>query len=441
MAQRGIFAFTYWTLLMAHFWMCPALSHASDTNIEAQLRALQLQNESLQSQLRQQQEVIDSLRRDVTGIREANEQRDSEMKANAEANETPKSSGFNFGKVHLSGEGGAGLFWTGSQGQFPNAEFRVDEAKLFVDAQVWDDVYAFAEINLASREQQDVNLHLGELYVDVEDISKLWNQPGQLNARIGRLDIPFGEEYLTRDVIDNPLISRSLPDIWGVDEGLEIYGTIGKFGYTAAVQNGGIPDTRDFNADKSIAGRLSYDPTPRLHFSVSGMRTGDLNSNNDKLSAQWFAGGFFRSLESSTVFHADLVEADAQWKLPHGHLKAFGGYIHYNDDGSANFQRDVYYYSLEGIHDLTPNHKLYAGARFSQIFAHNGFPIVGNGDMGTYLFGPLADQMWRLSLGVGYRWSDHFVVKSEYSLERGKQVGGVDRDHEDLFATEAVFGF
>ena len=106
----------------------------------------------------------------------------------------------------------------------------MDEAKLFVDAQVWGDVYAFAEINLASREEPDVDLHLGELYLDAEDISKLWGKPGQFNVRVGRMDIPFGEEYLHRDVIDDPLISRSLSDIWGVDEGVEIYGALGKFG-------------------------------------------------------------------------------------------------------------------------------------------------------------------------------------------------------------------
>jgi hypothetical protein len=298
----------------------------------------------------------------------------------------------------------------------------------------------FAELNLATREEPDVNLHLGELYIDAEDISKLWGREGQLNIRIGRLDIPFGEEYLTRDVIDNPLISRSLPDIWGVDEGVEVYGGFNKFNYVVAVQNGGIPDTRDFNADKSIAGRLSYDPCPHLHFSVSGMRTGDLSKQQDVLSALWFAGGFFRSLGHGTVFHANLVEGDAQWRWASGHLKAFGGYIHYDDnDPTANNARDVYYYSVEGIQDLT--RKFYVGARFGQILAPGGFPIVGEGAMHDYLFGPLSDEMWRLSLGGGYRFSPHFIVKTEYTFERGTTVNGPDRNHEDFFATEAVFGF
>jgi hypothetical protein len=418
-------------------------SCAADTNVETQLRLLQQQNDALQSQLHEQKELIESLRRDVAGIHKDAEKRDAEVQsekgAGAAAEEPSKSAGFNLGKVHLSGEGGAGVFETGSKGAFPNAEFRVDEAKLFVDAQVWGDVYAFAELNLATREDVDVLLDLGECYLDVEDVSKLWGRTGQLNARIGRMDVPFGEEYLTRDVIDDPLISRSLSDLWGVDEGLELYGALGKFNYVLAVQNGGIPDTRDFSADKSIAGRLSYDPTPHLHLSLSGMRTGDLSAPKDSLSAEWFGCGFFRPL-GGTLFHANLVEADAQWRWKSGHVKAFGGYIRYDDnDPTANNKRDVFYYSLEGVQDIT--RKFYASARFGQVFAHNGFPIVGQGNMDTYLFGPLADQMWRLSLGVGYRWSPHFAIKTEYSIERGTTVNGPDRNHEDFFGTEAVFGF
>jgi hypothetical protein len=443
MARPGSTALALRAPLLVLYCACAVLSRAAETNIESRLEALQQRNDVLQSQLHQQQEVIESLKRDVADLHKANEQRDADASgALAEGSgEKPKSSsGFNFGNVHLSGEGGAGIFETGSEGAFPNAEFRVDEARLFVDAQVWDNVYAFAEINMATHEEPDVNLHLGELYVDAEDISKLWGQDGQLNARIGRMYIPFGEEYLNRYAIDDPLISHSLSDLWGVDEGVEVYGSVKKFSYVAAVQNGGVPDTRDFNADKSIAGRLSFDPNAHLHFSVSGMRTGDLNAHQDVLSAMWFSGGFFRSLGGGSVFHTDLFEGDAEWRMPHGHLKVFGGYIHYNDnDPNANNQRDVYYYTIEGVHDVT--HKLYAAARFSQIFAHKGFPIVANGQMGDYLFGPLTDQIWRLSLGVGYRWNSHFILKTEYSMERGSVVGGGNRDHEDLVAAEAVFGF
>jgi hypothetical protein len=64
---------------------------------------------------------------------------------------------------------------------------------------------------------------------------------------------PFGEEYLVRNAIDNPLITHSIADFWAVTPGLELYGNLGKFSYVAAIQNGGESN----GGDKSVAGRIS----------------------------------------------------------------------------------------------------------------------------------------------------------------------------------------
>ena len=416
--------------------------------VQEQLRLLQQQNQALQEQLRKQQALIDELTRKVSNIEEKgaeNQQQVAELQAEMKQppSASPAPGSFSLGKVILSGEGGVAFFNSGSQGQFPHSEFRVDEARLFVEAPIWGTASFYSEINLATREEPDIQARLGELYLDVENISRLWNgSERQLNLRAGRMYIPFGEEYMSRYSIDNPLISHSISDLWGVDEGVELYGKMGKFTYVTAVQNGGIPDTRDFDGDKSVAGRLGFDPSPWLHLSASGMRTGDLAVQGDVLSAMWFAGGFFRSLGSpaTTKFHANLVEGDVDVRIPHGHLKAFGGYVNYNDnDPTADNSRGVYYYSVEAVHDLVG--RLYAGARFSQVLADKGFPVVGNGNMGGYLFGPLTRDLWRLSLGLGYRWSENLLVKAEYSFERGRLLDGTTRDDEDLFAAEAAFRF
>jgi hypothetical protein len=94
---------------------------------------------------------------------------------------------------------------------------------------------------------------------------------------------------------------------------------------------------------------------------------------------------------------------------------------------------------IKVVHDVVG--RLYAAARFSQIHAARGFPIVGNGTMSEYLFATLTENLWRLSLGLGYRWSRNLVLKAEYTLERGKETSGERRDHEDLVAAEAAFGF
>jgi len=85
---------------------------------------------------------------------------------------------------------------------------------LFIEAPIWNEVYFFTELNLAEPELADLNLRVGELYLDFENISQLWGGDRMLNARVGRFYIPFGEEYLNRFAIDNPLVSRSLTDIW-----------------------------------------------------------------------------------------------------------------------------------------------------------------------------------------------------------------------------------
>ena len=418
--------------------------------VRREVESLSKENAALKELVRQQGAVIEKLNQRVTDIEQAAAKSDhapaAAMSATDDLVPTGKNSGgFNLGKVNLSGEGGVGIFNSQAEGQFPNAEFRVDEAKLFIEAPIWGDVYFYSELNLATRDYDEVELRLGELYLDFEDLSQLWGRDRQLNLRAGRMDVPFGEEYLVRDAVDNPLISHSLTDTWGVDEGVELYGSFGKFSYVMAVQNGGASGGRDFTTDKSVAGRLSFEPARWLHLSVSGMRTGDLDATDDYISELWFGGGWFRSIGSTntTKFHANLVQSDLALHFSRGHLKAFGGFAHYSDnDPLGSNQRDLYYYAVEGVAKVTP--KFYAAARFSQIFADKGYPLPGQGELGDYFFnpfGPRAEMLWRLSLGLGYRFSDRMLVKAEYSFERGKELGGATRDRVNFLGAEAAFKF
>ena len=400
------------------------------------------QNAALQQQVRQQQQLIEGLNHRISAVEQTAAQHDesSARPEEKDASSDPLAGGFNLGKVNLSGEGGVGLFSSQADGKYPNSEFRVNEARLFAEAPVWNDIYFYGELDLATPENDGINAELGELYVDFEDVSQLWGVDRMLNVRVGNLYIPFGEEYLARNAIDNPLILNSVSDLWGLDAGVEIYGTIGKFCYATAVQNGGI-NVPDFNSDKSVAVRLGFDPVSWLHVSVSGLRTGDLDANGDFLSALWFGNGFFRSIGSTntTTFHADLIEGDVIVHLPHGQLRAFGGYAHYGDnDPGVNNARDIYYYCIEGTQNLT--HKVYAAARYSQIFVNRGYPIPAEGNFNDY-FGSLTTQIWRLSLGLGYRFSDRLVVKAEYAFEHGKLATGDGRNDENFVGTEVVFKF
>ncbi len=430
---------TFWLCLVTasslFFSAVPSL--AGDTNLEAQVQLLREQNTILQQQLQRQSQSLDALTEKVQGLEAANTEREN----SASENSAPTKSAFNFGKVVLGGEGGVGFQKTGSQGFSPNSEFTVDEARLFLDAPIWKEVYFYGEADLATPENNNTQVNLGELYVDFEDVSQLWGRDDQLNVRAGRMNVPFGEEYLTRYAIDNPLILNSVSDFWAVDPGVEIYGALGTWSYVVAVQNGGGNGVQDDNDDKSVAGRIGFDPNAHWHFSVSGMRTGDISPQNGGTSAEWFGNGFFQSIGSpaTTKFYVNAVELDATARWTGGYVKAFGGYAQYGDnDPAANNTRDIFYYSAEVVQNLPEN--FYAVTRFSEVIADKGIPILGNGSSNDY-FSALTTDLWRLSLGIGYRFSDRLIIKTEYSFEGGRQVNGESRDKENFFGTEVAFKF
>ena len=288
--------------------------------------------------------------------------------------------------------------------------------------------------------RQALSVKLGEAYLDFENVSKLWHRENQLSIRLGRMDVPFGEEYLTRDAIDNPLVSHSVMDFWGIDEGIELYGSLADVSYILDVQNGSVATTRDYTSDKSVTIRLGYDPAKWLHLGASAMSTGDLAA--DDWSEIWIGNGIFRPIGSplTTLFHANLAQGEARIRLPRGHLHFTGGFACYDDnDPTGENKRDFWFWSAEGVHNLTP--KLYAGARFSQIWVDGGYPLAGQGDFMDYFFGDLTEELWRLSLGLGYRLSENVVFKTEYSIERGQTITGDDRSDTDMFSVVAAFKF
>ncbi|MEO6004920.1 MAG: hypothetical protein ABIS43_17325 [Opitutus sp.] len=418
-------------------------------SVEEQLQEIVAQNRKLQDQVQAQQRLIDALSSQVAEMRGTSAKHERELQTlqerqNEPAPERSEVSRGGMGGVRVSGEMGLAFLRTGGNGLFPNSDFRLDDVKLFVEAQVWKDVYAFTELNLFLREFNDEALHLGEVYVDFENVSKLWHVDNLVNLRAGRFNIPFGEEYQTRGVMRNPLISHSLSDIWGTDEGIEIYGSAGKFQYVAAIQNGGHSLLHDFNSDKALIGRIGYAPQSWLRVSASAMRTGDLSVKDDVLSEVWFGNAFFRQLgapASTLNFHADLYEVDATVKWHGGQALATAGRADFDDDDvTRSNARRLKYHSFEVSQDV--GEKLYFAARYSDIRVPRGYPLVAWGNYGKYFYsGVLTERLERLSLGLGYRIGPPLVLKFEYGLESGRTTSGAKREHEDFFSTEVGLKF
>ena len=414
------------------------------------------QNRVLLEQVKQQQKVIESLTARMEEVRKASERHERELRQLQERAEgalpersipveTSRSH-----EVRIAGEAGLGFLSTGSAGQFPNSEFRVDDATVTIEAPVWDNVYVFSELKLVSREFNAPNFQFGELYVEFERLGSPWGHPDALNLRVGSINTPFGEEYLLRGLVANPLISHSLSDIWGPDEGIEIYGTLGSWQYAVAVQNGGIGQLRDYNSDKAVAGRLSWDPQQWLHLSASAMRTGRLTTISpltgvgDNLSSIWFANAFFRALgpaSRTATFSAELYEVDAVARWSRGHVSAALGTVRFDDsDPLVDNSRRLRYGYLEATQSFTQ--QLYGAARYSQINAPGGYPLAGWGSLGEYFFRPsLTNSLRRMSAGFGYRFGPPLVLKLEYSWEWGRTTAGEARDHENFFGAEVGLKF
>jgi hypothetical protein len=174
------------------------------------------------------------------------------------------------------------------------------------------------------------------------------------------------------------------------------------------------------------------------------MRTGQLNTANDVVSALWFAGGFFRALGPAAptkTFWANLGELDAIGHWRNGYVKAAAGLVQFDDSNSlADDSRHLSYYYLETKQAITD--PLYAAIRFSQVHAPGGYPLAGQGTMAEYFFSKvLTTDLYRLSAGLGYQFAPSVLLKMEISPEWGTTTTGANRNEENLYSTELAVKF
>ncbi|HEY4248113.1 MAG TPA: hypothetical protein VGM64_14780 [Lacunisphaera sp.] len=432
------------SLIVAH------LGGAEISNQEYEV--LKTQNQKLQNQVERQQTEIDELRQRLDALQSKPPSEPARQVPPPEPTpeistrvDQPQTLLRTAREIRVSGEAGLVFFSSGPAGAFPNAEFRVDDAKLFFEAPVWKNVYFFTGLELTTREAADEYFHVGELYADMEDVLTA-GRHYTLNLRAGRFNIPFGEEYQYRNIMANPLITHSAADIWGTDEGIQAYGSLGRLQYNLAVQNGGHKTLHDYNKDKSVTIRLGFDPTHFLHLSASAHRTGKLDTVNDGLSEIWLSNGFFRALGTAATtrtFDATLYELDAITRWKSGHFQVTSGEAWFDDDSTVtDDSRHLTFYSFELMQQLT--RKLYGAVRYSGIHAGKGYPIIGLGNAGEYFYNPLAPRttdLSRFSAGLGYQFDLSLLWKLEYSWESGHLVGGAPRDGADTFATELGLKF
>src|SRR5262245_7241903 len=353
--------------------------------------------------------------------------------------------------IRISGYGAFGYYDSGGAGGVPEGSFLVKEASLFVEAQVWENITFFSETWITRYLfDSGSGFEVGELYVKFSDLFGTENG-ARIGLKAGRIDVPFGEDYLRLDAVDDPLISLSAAAPWAIDEGVELFGRARALSWMLAVTNGNVALGGDDSQSKLWSGKIACDVSPDIYVSASALQAGDTD-----VSTIWFGRGLITPVglfagstagtSPSTSVGATLWEGDARLggsrRLSLG-IQAGGGLV---DDEVDAFDRRLYWLQLERAVRLTP--ALSLTLRYSEIgttdedegYLFEG-DIFGSGDE----LGYDTHRMQRISGGFEYRLNPNAQFKIEVGHDRYDVIPGspFDPANDDrLFAAvEAVVSF
>lgn len=353
--------------------------------------------------------------------------------------------------VRISGYGAFGYYDSGGAGGVRHGSFLVKDASLFVEAQVWEKVSFFYEAWITHYLfDGGAGFDDGELYVRFSDLLGT-EETARIGVKAGRIDVPFGEDYLRMDAIDDPLISLSAADPWAIDEGAEVYGRSGALHWVLAVTNGNIASGGDDSHSKLWCGKLFGDVCPDLYLSGSVLNAGDTG-----VSTIWFGrglitpvglfGGSAAGTSPSSQVSSTLWEADARLgesrRCSLG-LQVGGAMI---DDDVGAFDRTLVWLEVEPAVHFTP--RLSAHVRYSQIGtddADEGYllqgDIFGAGDE----LGYDTHRMQRLACGLSWVLDPHARIKLEvghdwYDVIPGSSFDAAN-DERLYWAIETVASF
>ncbi|MFQ5653534.1 MAG: hypothetical protein ACE5GW_02240 [Planctomycetota bacterium] len=342
--------------------------------------------------------------------------------------------------IHLSGFGAAGFIDTGNEGARPDGGFLIKESSLFIDALVWEDINFFTEIQV-NRLGRDSELfaRTGEVHLHLRDVLRRWGGDDLLGIKIGRFDIPFGEEYLWQDAPDNPLISSSAAFPYGFDEGILLHGRFHGLWWIASVTDGSNVRSIDDDPDKSWNLKVHGRPWEPLYLSASLMRNG-----RSAISAVEFGGSHIEPVgathsssagaSASEDVDSGLAELDAKCTLGRFDLALSYGRAFVNDS-LGSFDRDITWFSVEPMVHFTD--KLYAVARYSEIgtySSHQGYHFDGKTTAGgNAAFGYDTSRFQRISFGLGWLPIPRLLLKAELGVDRFEVIDAspLDPDHKD----------
>lgn len=318
---------------------------------------------------------------------------------------------------------------------------------LFFDAQLGPAIYVFAE----SRADRGFDPSAGapQLRLDEYAVRLTPWTDGRINLQLGKFATVIGNWAPRHDSWDDPFVTaplpydnltgvwdvavprsagilmlwgnagakpapnnafpnkdRSVPIIWGPSyaSGAAISGQAGDFDYAAEVKNRSLssrPDTWDIGAAgwayPTISGRVGYRPNESWNLGFSASTGSYLQA----IAAPTLAPGTGLGDYREVLFGQDVSYG---WH----HLQLWGELYEasFKMPRLGNFDTEAYY--LEAKLKFTP--QFFGAVRWNQQL----FTTVATGPASSARWG---NDLWRVDLGPGYRFTAHMQLKVQYSVQ------------------------
>ena len=264
---------------------------------------------------------------------------------------SPQRSGQWYEKMQLSGFAAAGFVQTGDSGAHGNGRFHIKESSLFVEADLneYSNFYLEYQIVRLSAEKEKPAGQTGEVYLQFRNIFRSSGME-RLGVKIGRIDLPFGEEYLKQDSSENPLVTTSVAWPYGFDEGLLLYGKTKLFDWIFAIMDGSDDRSTDDHASKAYNAKLDFNISEKFSLSASYLKNG-----NAKKSAFEFAGSHFESASGDTTILVDsnTFSIDSKISFDSFYFLLNYGQAEVNDNSVKSLDRNIKFYTFETLLDIT----------------------------------------------------------------------------------------
>jgi len=373
-------------------------------------------------------------------------------------------------RFHLSGNADFSYLYGEENSLADHGRLAVENARLFLDVDLGGEARLFDHTVMESASfyfewdifrkaafQNDV----GSLYLRLDSLGG----SEAFNLKFGRFPLPFGEEYVRfhEKRFDNPLISFSTASVYGLDEGILLFGSLrnGLFQYMFAVTDGDHDIAQNSSSEPALTAKLVLEPKPWLHLSASAHRTGLLGptagTSFGKSALMFGEFGLYpilkeplfqngvpapkdpsRKLKDIYGFEVDLVLHDARY----GRLWLSYGRVFAEADSTNFYDRDMHYWTAEGVFELgavcEALDRFYAALRYSAIGTFDDdkgwrLRVMNNGGN----LGYNVDHVQSINVGFGVRLLKNLIFKAEYSwfdfnLVRGASaaLGGLEDDRD-----------